>query len=179
MTLYNFADTRVYLPGPMESMRDKQAHWRNRLKPMLLDLGFQKKNIVDPVERQPEGEYQELDRLRGERDWDGFQALAKKIVQHDLRYVDLCDILVGHLFHGVQTCGTWDEVFMACLQRKPVFLAMNEWQDKCPAWIVGRIGHEMMHENIEEVVENLKRLQRGEWKPKGWRPLDERYEIDG
>lgn len=159
-------------------MRDKAAQWRNRLKPMLLELGFQRYNIIDPVERQPQGEYQELDRLRDANEWGEFEALAKKIVAHDLRYVDLCDILIGHLFYGVQTCGTWDEIFMACLERKPVFLAMENWREKAPGWIIGRNGYEMMHNNIEEVVENLCRLKGGEWKPKGWRPLDERYEIN-
>jgi len=145
---------------------------------MLLDLGFQKYNIIDPVERQPKGEYEELDRLREANKWDEFEALTKKIVGHDLRYVDLCDILISHLFYGVQTCGTWDEIFMACLQRKPVFTVMENWCEKCPGWLIGRIGHEMMHDSIEEVVESLKCLQRGEWRPRGWRPLDERYEIN-
>jgi hypothetical protein len=146
---------------------------------MLETLGFQKKNIIDPVERQPAGEYQELDRLRADEDWDGFMALAKKIISHDLRYVDHSDFLLCHLFYGVQTCGTWDEVFMARLERKPVFVMMENWKEKAPGWLIGRVGYEMMNENMEEVIERLREIQRGDWKPKGWRPLDERYEIHG
>ena len=146
---------------------------------MLLNLGFQSFNIIDPVARQPEGEYQRLDSLRAENKWDEFEALAKHIVAHDLRYVDLCDIQIAHLFRGISTCGTWDEIFMACMIRHPVFIVMENWKEVAPSWIIGRNGHEMMHNNLEEVIENLRRLQRGEWKPKGWRPLDERYDIDG
>jgi len=175
----SFSKLRIYLPGPMESCRDTAADWRNDIKPRLVALGFNEENIVDPVKRQPEGEYEAIDRARAIGNWADVDRITGEIVNHDLRFVDLCDFLICHLFEGVLTCGTWDEIFMASQQRKPVFIIMKDWREKAPSWLFGRFGHAMMHEDIDEVVNRLRNIRDGmEPPPEGWRNLyDRTYTI--
>ena len=168
----SFNKLRIYLPGPMESCRDTAAYWRNEIKQKLVSIGFNEENIVDPVKRQPEGEYEAIDRARAIGNWSEVDRITKEIVHHDLRFVDDCNFLICHLFDGVLTCGTWDEIFMASLQRKPVFIIMKNWQEKAPSWLFGRFGHAMMHEDIDEVINRLRNIRDGmEPVPKGWRNL--------
>ena len=168
----SFSKLRIYLPGPMEACRTTAPVWRNEIKPKLVLIGFNEENIIDPVERQPKGEYEAIDRARALRNWADVDKITKEIVCHDLRFVDDCNFLICHLFDDVITCGTWDEIFMASLQRKPVFIIMKDWQDKAPSWLFGRFGHSMMHDSIDDVVNRLRNIRDGmEPPPKGWRNL--------
>ena len=173
-----FHNVRVYLPGPMEASRDDCHVWRDDLTKKLIDIGFDAECIIDPVKRQPDGEYKALDAFREMNQWDDFEELAKRIVGQDLRYVDVSDVLIAHLFPAVKTCGTWDEIFTACLQRKPIFVIMKDWREHVPSWLIGRVGHEMMFDTLDEVIKYLKLMRDGHArKPKGWRNINEVHHV--
>ena len=171
----SFSKLRIYLPGPMEACRATAPIWRNEIKSKLVAVGFDKENIIDPVERQPSGEYEAIDEARAANRWADVDRITREIVNHDLRFVDLCDILICHLFPNVVTCGTWDELFMASSQRKPVFIIMDNWQENVPSWLFGRFGHEAMHSSVDEVINRMRNIRDGmEPLPEGWRNLHDR-----
>jgi hypothetical protein len=162
----------------MEASRDDCHIWRDDITQRLIELGFDEECIIDPVKRQPRGEYQALDTYRAMNKWDNFEELAKRIVSQDLRYVDVSDVLIAHLFPNVKTCGTWDEIFTACLQRKPIFVVMENWREHVSSWLIGRVGHDMMFDSMDEVIRYLELMKSGiAKKPKGWRNINEVHHV--
>ena len=47
------------------------------------------------------------------------------------------------------------------LQKKPVFLSVGD-KKKCPLWIMGMLPHKYIYNNVEEILEMVKKIDSGE-----------------
>jgi len=170
----SFENLRVYLSGPMEFHREDCHVWRDKMTDKLIVAGFNRNNIIDPVARTPEKEWQDCSTARKHNCYDVLEKIAQKIIKTDLRYVDVTDFVIVHLFDGVRTCGTWDELFLARTQRKPVFVIHPGGVKNASVWLIGRVGANQIFSSMDEVIDRLNAIRVGKVNPPlGWRNIYE------
>jgi hypothetical protein len=172
-----FESLRVYLSGPMEN-QENCNDWRKNITAKLVKLGFNKDNIINPVDRRLAVEHR-IDYFKKMKMWSHLEHVGDQVIKKDLRYVDVTDIVIVHFFEGVETAGTWDEIFTARNQRKPVFVIMpGGLTEKTSVWLLGRVGRHQIFSNMDEVMERLRAIRDDDIAPpRGWRNIH--YETDG
>jgi len=153
--------TRGYLCGAMDRVTDGGEGWRIDLQKKLCDLGIfwldpthkpidigveDTENRAKVVRLKELGRYEEA----GE---------AYKSVRHvDLRMVDISDFLVVNIDLDVHACGTYEELFLANRQKKPIIVRMTQGKPHTPNWLLATIPHQMIFSTWGEVSEYLGRV---------------------
>lgn len=154
--------SRCYLSGAMEKVPDFGVEWRQVLKPFLEDLGV---TVLDPTDKPtdiiPETPlaWKEM-RIKGE--YDRLRKEIKLLRCVDLRMVDVSDFIIVNLDNDVQTCGTWEEIFLANRQKKPIIIRIKQGKNQCPMWLFGTLPHEMFFNSWNEVERYLMKVNGGE-----------------
>ena len=107
----------------MDRVADAGTVWRMKIREDLADLGLV---WLDPT-RKPINVGLEDDESRRRRkhnksvgDYRAVRAEMKKIRHVDLRMVDICDFVIVNLDMDIHACGTYEEIFLANSQKKPV-----------------------------------------------------------
>jgi len=157
----------VYLGGPIDRAFDDGLAWRIAIKKDFEAKGIQLV-CLDPTNKfvgikgEVGEEKIEQQILREKEDWHGLKELVKPIVRMDLRMVDLCDILIAKIDVNVHMCGTYHEIVVAIQEKKPILLIIEGGKKNCPGWLFGVIDHEFMFDSIEECLNYLDQVNRGE-----------------
>jgi len=60
----------------------------------------------------------------------------------DLRMVDVSDFLVVNLDLDIHACGTYEEIFLANRQKKPVLVHVEQGIRQTPDWLLGTFPRE-------------------------------------
>lgn len=153
---------RSYLSGPCENAKFYGAGWRDELTPKLKELGL---IVFDPVHKNGakldfiDNNSEEFNYVKDLRNQGKFEELAKcmrSVVHLDLRLIDCCDLVIVQLDESVATTGTIDEICLACLERKPVFLCSKQGKKSVPIWLFGRIPLEYIFNDLDEILQRLK-----------------------
>jgi hypothetical protein len=159
---------RIFLSGPIDRVADDGVVWRKHLKDTC-DLSKLNFSFFDPCDK-PKGlgseigiEKHKMKELIGNGEWETAQKFAKKFRRYDLRGVDWCDLLISKIDLNTHMCGTYDEIFTAEREQKPIFMIMGEGQSKkdIPAWLVSFMKEEEIFENENECVKYLLDLNDG------------------
>lgn len=167
---------RCMLSGGIDRVVDDGVGWRNKIKKKTEEAGI---NIIffDPCDK-PKGlgseigiEKNKVKELIEKDCWDEAKKFVKTFRHYDLRAVDHCDFVIVKIDINSHLCGTYDEVFLAERQLKPIFVIMGEDQSKydIPTWMISFINEKEIFESEEECVEYLLKLNRGDEK------FDERW----
>ena len=90
----------------------------------------------------------------------------------DLRMVDISDFLVVNLDLDIHPCGTYEELFLANRQKKPIILRIKQGKSETPDWLLGTIPHETIFSTWDEVRDYLDLVDKGEAKDKRWMFFD-------
>lgn len=153
---------RAYLIGPMDHDRESGKQWRIDLFEWLIKRGVVPLDPYNkPVHKLHMDGLEDDDNyhLRVEAtergDFDKLSELMKPIVSIDLRMVDHADFLVCNLDMTKRPCGTFDELFMAASQNKPIIIRCPQGKKNIPPWLFGRLPHQLFFESWEEVTEYL------------------------
>lgn len=164
--------SRVYLTGPMDRVPDGGEGWRAKIKPQLQQLGIK---VIDPcdkpvnysIEDKKLREY--VHKLKTEHKFDEIKSIYKQIRATDLRFVDVCDFIITYIKLDLHLCGSYEELFLANRQKKPILL-FGEKKENYPNWLFGTIPHQFFFETMDELVDYLKNLNvsvtfesRGRW----------------
>lgn len=179
MNLLN--NIRVYLCGAMESEKDCGASWRNELKEKLNHIGikwFDPVNKVFVKDVQEAGQHQQdLKTLREQGRHDELAERMKEIRAYDLSMVDKSDAIIFYLDLDKFTCGSWEECFHANSIKRPIFFICKQGVGNVPLWLFGTIPHKYFYNSIDEVVEILNKIDRGEKEADSnrWRLLKPEY----
>lgn len=152
---------RAYLCGPMEHADKNGEDWRIALQKELKDL-----NIIwlDPTHKptnialETEETKHILNELREKGDYDLLKQMGVPIRGYDLRMVDVADFLVVHLNNNTPTCGTWEELFWANRQKKPILLHHEQGRNSIPHWLYFTLPKQMMFETWDEVYTYLRHI---------------------
>ncbi len=162
---------RGYLCGPMENAADTGRDWRERIKETLRGLQI---HWFDPLDK-PTVSGVEDEEIR--QKWLEMRALGqfielvkeiRKLRCIDLRMVDVCDFLVVYLNNDINTTGTWEELFLANRQKKPILVVIEQGSHKLPMWLFGTLPLEHIFDSWEELHNYLRDVDCGHMDHKRW-----------
>jgi nucleoside 2-deoxyribosyltransferase len=149
---------RVYLAGAMDRVPDRGIGWRDDITPFLESLGVV---VFNPIKKpsgigaEDEATSQLKKRLKLDRNYDELSSLMKKIRSIDLRLVDISDFLIVNLDLDIHPCGTYEEIFWANRQKKPIIIHMVQGKENAPDWLFGTIPHDMIFSSWEDIKKYL------------------------
>lgn len=150
---------RVYLAGAMDRVSDRGNGWRDNITPFLETLGIV---VFNPIKKPTKiGEEDDLVhkqkiQLKLNHQYDELASIMKTIRSVDLRLVDISDFLIVNLDLDIHPCGTYEEIFWANRQKKPIIVHMVQGKESAPDWLFGTIPHEMIFSSWEPIKEYLK-----------------------
>jgi len=160
---------RAFLSGPIDRVSDDGVEWRNYIKAGSKEM---KLGVLyfDPCDK-PKGlgseigaEKEKVKKLINEGKWEEAKRYVKTFRRYDLRGVDWSDFVIVKIDLNVHMCGTYDEIFTAWREGKPVFIIMGKGQKKedVPSWLISYIkGPSEIFETEDECLEYLKKLDEG------------------
>lgn len=157
-----------YLSGAMEFASDHGVGWRRQLIRMIEEAGLGI-DFIDPTNKPGEDELKigEDKHKQVELQEKGMYHELKKYVsayrRYDLRFVDLSDFLIAVIDPKIHLCGTYDEIFTAERQHKPMFFICEGGLKKLPRWLFDVIDLDddvkgtrcNVFETLDEVVDEL------------------------
>jgi nucleoside 2-deoxyribosyltransferase len=149
---------RVYLAGAMDRVVDRGKGWRDDITPFLEHLGIIvfnpiKKPIIIGQEDEKTHKYKKV--LKQQKSYDELSELMKVIRSVDLRLVDISDFMIVNLDLDVHPCGTYEEIFWANRQKKPIIVHMVQGKQQAPDWLFGTIPHQMIFSSWLEIRDYL------------------------
>ena len=158
--------SRCYLCGAMDRVKDGGVEWRQRIRQELKRLNLQWLDPTDkPCDIGKEGP--ENRRIRKVNKAAGrYEIVAREMREIrcvDLRMIDICDFLVVNLDIDVHCCGTYEEVFLANRQKKPVLIHVEQGKTRTPDWLIGTLPHQHIFSEWADLFHYLKRLDKGEF----------------
>jgi hypothetical protein len=163
----------AYLSGSMEYCPSGGVSWRRQ----IIDLVRQEDiniNFLDPTNK-PKGLMPEekgvYHNLRSTKDWAGLQKYVKRIRRDDLRCVDLSDFMIVCIDRRIHACGTYDELFTAEDQQKPVLIISIGGKEELPGWLFAVVRLEEIFDSVEDCVAYLKDINNGT------QPVDDRWVL--
>lgn len=166
-----------YLSGPIENDKTDGVSWRQEFIKLLKDYKI-KLEILDPTNKGKDspqeniGEEREIMRnLKSSGKLAQVSEKMKKIRKFDLRCVDLADCIVVYIDKDIPTVGTWDEVFTAERQQKPILAIVKGGKRNAPDWSYRCVKHTEMFSSVEKCVQYIDKLNNGAKK------LDDRWII--
>lgn len=149
---------RVYLAGAMDRVSDRGNGWRDNITPFLQDLGVVVFNPIKKptiVGQEDEQTHKHKIKLKLEQNYDELSQLMKLIRSVDLRLVDISDFLIVNLDLDIHPCGTYEEIFWANRQKKPIIIHMVQGKQHAPDWLFGTIPHTMIFSSWDQLKEYL------------------------
>jgi len=149
---------RVYLAGAMDRVADRGNGWRDDITPFLEHLGIVvfnpiKKPITIGQEDEKTHKYKKV--LKQQQSYDELSELMKVIRSVDLRLVDISDFMIVNLDLDIHPCGTYEEIFWANRQKKPIIVHMVQGKQSAPDWLFGTIPHQMIFSSWSDIQEYL------------------------
>jgi hypothetical protein len=152
--LFNMA---CYLAGPIDKAEDDGTIWRKELqdKSSIKGLGIK---FLDPTNKpinigQEIGEEKhKIKQLMANGRFEEAKDIMTKIRHYDLRMVDMSNFIIAFIDISTFMCGSFDEIFTAERQQKPVLILMKQKKNELPAWLISFIRPEEIFESIDDLV---------------------------
>jgi len=156
---------RCYLCGAMDRDPDGGITWRNDCREQLKDIGIQ---WLDPT-RKPLKIGNESEKARRIRKWkkvngqyDYVAKEMKEIVGVDLHMVDVSDFLIVNLDMDIHACGTYNEIFLANSEKKPILIHVEQGVVNAPDWLFGCIPHVYFFNTWESLEDYILEVDNGD-----------------
>ena len=149
---------RVYLAGAMDRVADRGATWRDNITPFLENMGVV---VFNPITKPTNTGLEDKDshviktKLKQKERYDELSEMMKVIRRVDLRLVDISDFLIVNLDLDIHPCGTYEEIFWANRQKKPIIIHMVQGKQSAPDWLFGTIPHQMIFSSWESIENYL------------------------
>lgn len=156
---------RVYLAGAMDRVADRGNGWRDNITPFLESLGI---IVFNPIKKptvvgqEDELTHKQKIKLKNTGKYDELSQLMKTIRSVDLRLVDISDFLIVNLDLDIHPCGTYEEIFWANRQKKPIIIHMVQGKENAPDWLFGTIPHEMIFSSWDNIKSYLSSINETE-----------------
>lgn len=149
-----------YLSGPIDFAENLGAPWRNTITPILEEKGVR---VMDPLKHQYHGTGEldnekrpRMDELLQSGKFEELYQEMKEVIHWDLRSVDLADFLIVNYDNSVHMCGTYEEIFTANRQSKPVLLVLSCPRTELSKWMHGRFPPSHMFDTWEDLHSYLR-----------------------
>jgi len=101
----------------------------------------------------------------------------KQVRADDLRLCDISDFFICHIIPKVASWGSAEEISTANRMKKPIFIAVEGGVQQTPLWLLGKLKPHYFYNNIEEIIDMLGKINRGEKEIDSdrWRLLREEF----
>jgi len=145
----------------MEFSKSIGQEWRIYLQKELKDLEI---IFLDPTckpthvgieDEQTQGI---MKQLREKGDYRLLRDMISPIRAYDLRMVDISDFIIVHLDRNTPTTGTWEELYLANREKKPIILHYTQGKNNVPLWLFDVIPHQMMFGDWAEVCKFVRHI---------------------
>jgi hypothetical protein len=149
---------RAYLCGAMDRVKDRGVGWREDITPFLKNIGIE---VFNPITKpsniglEDENVAQVKAKLKSQKRYDELTDMMKVIRGVDLRLVDISDFLIVNLDLDIHPCGTYEEIFLANRQKKPIIIHMEQGKEHTPDWLFGAIPHHMIFSKWVDIKDYL------------------------
>ena len=156
---------RVYLAGAMDRVADRGATWRDNITPFLEQMGV---IVFNPITKPTTTGMEDHDshviktKLKQKERYDELSEMMKVIRRVDLRLVDISDFLIVNLNLDILPCGTYEEIFWANRQKKPIVVHMEQGKNSAPDWLFGTIPHQTIFSSWDDIKEYLTHINASE-----------------
>jgi hypothetical protein len=156
---------RAYLAGAMDRVADRGSTWRDNITPFLNGLGIV---VFNPISKPTDIGLEDHDthqiktKLKGMERYDELTSMMKTIRSVDLRLVDISDFLIVNLNLDIHPCGTYEEIFLANREKKPIIIHMEQGKKYTPDWLFGTIPHQMIFSSWDEIKDYLYHINSSE-----------------
>lgn len=154
-------NTRGYLCGAMDRVADGGEEWRIALQRELADLEV---FWLDPSHKpidigiEDTGTRAFANEMKSHGNFEAVKTQLKTIRCVDLRMVDISDFLVVNIDMEVHACGTYEELYLANRQKKPVVVHIEQGKEHTPNWLLATLPHEMIFSTWEEVDQYIRHI---------------------
>jgi len=156
----------AYLAGPIDCAADDGVEWRQQMTKVLEELGVK---VLDPTRKLWDATHEigkEKDRniqLKKQGKYKELAVLAKRMRHEDLRCVDICDFIVAFVDPNIHMCGTYDEIFAAERQKKPILVVINGGRGCTPTWLFDVFPLDDMFDTFADLAERLENINNGSY----------------
>jgi nucleoside 2-deoxyribosyltransferase len=154
---------RVYQAGPIERAKDFGHGWRNDITPILSEMGIV---VLNPL-RKPLLSWEESEECmqlrkhwRETGQYEKINSLSR-IRNTDLRMVDISDFVIAYLDMEARPAGTFEEIYLANKQKKPVIIVAEGGYSQVPDWVYWALPFEFIHENFDGAIQYLRNINSG------------------
>ena len=160
---------RCYLCGAMDRVPDGGIEWRQRISVYL-----EARNVVvlDPCNKSVDIGIEDIESRKQRKVWKeerNYDAIAKdmRLIRNtDLRMIDISDFIIVNLDLDVHPCGTYEELFLANRQMKPILVRVEQGKDSTPDWLFGAIPHNNVFTEWQELIDYLDGIDSENIEPK-------------
>lgn len=152
---------RAYLCGAMDSAVDGGIGWRRMVSKWLEANGCVPFDPTDkpialggetPADRQRRHDLMASGRL------DELAEEIKLLRSIDLRMVDITDFTIVGLDRTQFPCGTYEELFLANRQKKPVLVCSAQAAPQTSLWLYGTLPHKHIFHNWADLFSYLEHI---------------------
>ena len=156
---------RCYLAGAMDRVIDRGKGWRQEITPFLESLGIV---VFNPITKPTEVGLEDHDthlvktKLKQKKRYEELSSMMKVIRSVDLRLVDISDFLIVNLDLDIHPCGTYEEIFWANRQKKPIIIHMVQGKEHTPDWLFGTVPHQMIYSDWNDIYGYLEHINSSE-----------------
>jgi nucleoside 2-deoxyribosyltransferase len=148
------AQQRVYLAGAMDRVKDRGVTWRDSITPFLESMNiivFNPLNKPCSIGIEDNNTHIIKKQLKEQENYDQLSSIMKTIRGVDLRLVDISDFLLVNLDLETHPCGTYEEIFLANRQKKPIIVHMEQGKQNAPDWLFGTIPHNYIFSSWSDI----------------------------
>jgi len=154
----------VYLAGPIDYADDHGIGWRKSITEQLVQMGIL---VLDPTNKpgnlvsETQKEQDLIRKYKKEKDWTSLCKFMKSIRRTDLRLVDMSDFIIALIDTNIHMCGTYDEIFTAEDQQKPVLFIVPNGIESLSSWMYSVINPAEVFDDVESCVNYIKNINDG------------------
>ena len=152
---------RGYLCGAMDRVLDGGLGWRQKIQEDLVDLHI---CWLDPTNKPIDIGIEDLENRKSRKIWkhshnyDAVRNDMKIIRGVDLRMIDIADFVIANLDLEVHTCGSYEEIYLANREMKPIIIRVEQGKEECPDWLYAVIPHQFIFSTWLEVYAYLRHI---------------------
>lgn len=155
---------RIYLAGAIDRVVDDGVTWRRNIRRELKDLDIL---WLDPTDKPTKTALEDSETRRQRHiakangDYESVAAEMKIIRSIDLRLVDLSDLLIVDLDMETHACGTYNEIFLADSQKKPVLIHNVQGVGLVPDWMYGVLPFQHFFGSWVDLIKYVREVDAG------------------
>lgn len=157
----------AYLCGPIDEAPDDGIGYRKEIMRLSKEYDLKIKfldptNKLEGLQSEVGDEQDRIERYRKRKRWKDLTEFMKLIVRADLRQVDLSDFIIAKIDKSIHMCGSYHEIILADIEKKPILAVIEGGKKNAPAWLFGILDHKFMFDSEDECVKYLDKVNRGE-----------------